>query len=172
MATVATACPGCGIVLPAIDRAAHRYVTSSPACWEGYGRLLAAQYASPERMAFHQVVVDAYAAQHPGGDDPRAIRSVAIHLMTMALFLEDGVNPALGTSLHHRMVQRPVFHRLLRPEIVPSQRVTWARVPLAGPPSVARARAYDWARAVWAEWEPHQATVRGWLAASEGAAAS
>jgi hypothetical protein len=138
-------------------------MTSSPACWEGYEALLAAQYASPERMAFHQLVVDAYAAQHPDGDDPRAIRSVGIHLMTMAMFLEDGVDPALGTSLHRRMVRRPVFHRLCRPATLPATRLTWRHVPLDQPAALVRERVYEWARSVWAEWGPHHATIRSWL---------
>lgn len=150
-------------MLPAKEQPAHPYMTSSPACWEGYGALLAAQYSSPPRMTFHQLVVDAYAAQHPGGDDRRAIQSVGIHLMTIAMFLEDGVDPALGTSLHRRMVERPVFHRLHRPGALPAERLTWRHVPLDGSAELAKGRAYEWARAVWAEWEPHHAIVRGWL---------
>ncbi|MCP9491734.1 MAG: DUF5946 family protein [Solirubrobacteraceae bacterium MAG38_C4-C5] len=44
---------------------------------------MAAQYSDPERMAFHQLIVDTYAVQHPDGDEPRAIQSVAIHLKTL-----------------------------------------------------------------------------------------
>jgi hypothetical protein len=90
-------------------------MTCSPACWVRYGDLLAAQYSNPERMAFHQLVVDTYAVQHPDGDDPRAIRSVGIHLMTLCLCLERGTDPSLGTRLHRRMVDRPVFHQLEPP---------------------------------------------------------
>jgi len=43
-------------------------------------------------MAFHQLIVDAYAVQHPGGGDRRAVQSVGIHLMTLAMFIEDGVD--------------------------------------------------------------------------------
>ena len=87
-------------------------MTCSTSCWQRYGELLAAQYSDLERMVFHRLVVDTYAVQHPGGDDPRAVRSVGIHLMRLCLFLERGVDPALGTKLHRRMVDRPVFHRL------------------------------------------------------------
>ena len=62
------------------------------------------QYSDAGRRAFHQLVVDAYAVQHPDGADPRAIRSVGIHLMTLCVFIERGVDPALGTRLHRRMV--------------------------------------------------------------------
>lgn len=135
------------------------------ACWRGYGELLAVQYSDPERMRFHQLIVDAYAAQHPGDDDPRAIQSVAIHLMTLALFIDRGVDPALGTQLHKQMVARPVFHRLHRPDD-PQEALTFQHVPLDGSVAVARERAYEWARSVWASWEPHGDVVQRWLAAS------
>ena len=43
-------------------------MTSSPECWAAFGALLAVQYSEPARMAYHQLLVDAYAVQHPGGD--------------------------------------------------------------------------------------------------------
>lgn len=153
-------------MLPAKEQPAHPYMTSSPACWEGYGALLAVQYTSPERMAFHQLIVDAYAVQHPGGGDRRAVQSVGIHLMTLAMFLEDGVDPGLGTRLHRGMVERPVFDRLYRPVALPAERLSWRHVPLDGPAEVAKARAYEWAHAAWGEWEPQHAVVRGWLRTS------
>ncbi len=139
---------------------------SSAACWRGYGELLAAQYSDPQRMQFHQVIVDAYAAQHPGDDDPRAVQSAAIHLMTLALFLDRGVDPALGTQLHKQMVTRPAFHRLQRPDEASKGALTFQHVPLDGNVALARERAYEWARSVWASWEFHQDVVHRWLATS------
>jgi hypothetical protein len=157
-------CPGCGAVLAAREGQPHVYMTGSPACWAAYGELLAAQYNDPERMRFHQLVVDTYAVQHPGGHDPRAVRSVGIHLMTLCLFLEDGTDPALGTRLHRRMVARPVFHRLTPPE--QRGRLTCLDVPTSGPAPQARSRVYAWAEDVWAAWAVHHDTVRGWLIVS------
>lgn len=137
-------------------------MTGSAACWARYGELLAAQYVSEERMSFHQLVVDSYAAQHPGdGEDPRAVRSVGIHLMTLCLFLERGADPALGTRLHKPMVERPVFHRLDAPAARGS--VTALEVPLDGDPVVAREAAYRWAASAWEAWSDHHATVRTWV---------
>ena len=140
---------------------AHPYMTCSPACWARYGDLLAVQYASPQRMAFHQLVVDSYAVQHPDGDDRRAIQSVGIHLMTLCLFIERGTDPASGTSLHRSMVARPVFHQL-SPPASPGQ-LTLLDVPLDGDPSHARIAAHAWAESVWTAWSPHHQTVRGWI---------
>jgi len=116
-----------------------------------YGDLLAAQYTNPLRMAFHQLVVDTYAVQHPDGDDARAIQSV-------------GTEPSLGTRLHRRMVDRSVFHQLDSP---PSRgRLTMLDVPLEGDAADARAAAYTWAHDVWTAWETHHQTVREWVAKS------
>lgn len=157
----ATRCSGCGVRLPAVNAPVHPYMTSSPACWLRYGNLLAAQYSNPKRMAFHQVVVDAYAAQHPDGDDPRAVQSLAIHLMTLCLFLEDGIDPSQGPRLHRRMIDRPVFHHLEAP---PSRgRLTMLDVPLDDTPANARRAAYAWAEEVWTAWVTHRQTVRDWI---------
>ena len=87
-----------------------------------------------------------------------------IHLMTLCLFLEHGTDPALGTRLHRRMVQRPVF----RPLEPPSRRgdLTPLSVPTSGDPSTAKAAAYSWAADSWTVWSTHHATVRTWLTES------
>jgi hypothetical protein len=158
-------CPGCGVQLLGVAGPTHPYLLSSPSCWNRYGELLAAQYASPPRMAFHQLVVDAYAVQHPGGDDPRAVQSVGIHLMTLCLFVEDGVDPSLGTTLHKRMVERPVFQWLHPPRGAGS--LTVLDVPVEGDPAVARQQALLWAVSAWRAWQVHHDTVRRWLTDSE-----
>ena len=156
-------CPGCGVQLPKVTGPTHRYMTSSPSCWRHYGELLAAQYQEPERMSFHQLVVDAYAVQHPGQtrDDPRAVQSVAIHLMTLCLFLERGADPALGTRLHKHMVDRPVFHWLDPPST--RGQLTVADVATGPDAAAARSLTYAWAADAWAAWGSHHKTVRRWL---------
>ncbi len=107
-----SACPGCGVNLPVLEGSAHPYMTCTPACWAAYGNLLAVQYQHPERMRFHQLVVDTYAVQHPDkAGEPRAVRSVGIHLMTLCLFLEHGADPALGTRLLQQLFARIVVAR-------------------------------------------------------------
>jgi hypothetical protein len=115
-------------------------------------------------MAFHQLVVDAYAVQHPDGEDPRAVRSVAIHLMTLCLFIERGADPSLGTTLHRRMVEMPVFHRLVAP--IDRGSTTVVDVPVTGTAAAARDAAHAWARSAWSAWSGHHETVRRWLAES------
>jgi len=122
------------------------------------------QYSDASRMAFHQLVVDAYAVQHPDGDDPRAVRSGAIHLMTLCLFLERGADPALGTRLHRQLVKRPVFHLLAPPASRGS--LTVADMPATGASAAARDAAYAWGWSAWSAWSGHHDTVRRWLAES------
>ena len=147
-------CPGCGGRFPdVVDGPVHPYLTSSPGCWAAFGEVLALDFSDPGRRAFHQVVVDAYAAQHPGdGSDRRQPQSVGLHLMTLCLFLEHGVDPALGPALHRRMVGRTVWRVLER----------------TGPGDLTvtaggREEAYAWGRAVWESYAPSQDVVRRWL---------
>ena len=142
------------------DGPTHPYMTSSPGCWKAFGELIAADFSDRERMAFHQVVVDAYAAQHPGTDDPRQVRSVGLHLMTLCLFLEHETDPALGAELHRRMIRRPAFHRLHRSG---HGAFTVTHVPTSGPVDAARRAAYEWAADVWQTYADAHATVASWL---------
>ncbi len=60
---------------------------------------------------------------------------------------ERGVDPSLGTRLHQRMVDRPVFHQLDPPS--PRGKLTMLDVPLEGDPELARGASYAWADDVW-----------------------
>ncbi|MEO8328728.1 MAG: DUF5946 family protein [Candidatus Nanopelagicales bacterium] len=155
-------CPGCGEQFPAVVAPTHPYLDASPACWQQFGLLLAAQYSNAERMGFHQVVVDTYAAQHPGTlKDRRQVQSTGIHLITLCLFLDHGVDPVHGSKLHARMVNRPTFQGLK----VPEQRglLTVTSVPTSGPAVDARNAAYAWAEDVWRAWSEHHDAIRSWL---------
>ena len=152
-------CPGCGLRLPSYDGPTHEYMTASPGCWREFGLRLAADYSDGDRMAFHQLVVDAYAAQHPGEGDRRQVQSVGLHVMTLCLFLEHGTDPALGPELHRKMIRRPTFRQL-----VPTKpTLTVLHVPVTGPADRARVAAYEWGRAVWEQYAHEHETVRGWL---------
>jgi uncharacterized protein DUF5946 len=153
-------CPGCDGSFAAVDGPTHPYMTGSSGCWRTFGDVLAADYADPERMAFHQLVIDAYAAQHPGDGDRRQVQSVGLHLMTLCLFLEHAADPALGTELHRRMIRRPSFHRLERSG--PGS-VTVADVPVHGDVDAARRVAFTWAADVWQTYAGAHDIVVAWL---------
>jgi hypothetical protein len=136
---------------------------ASRACWALFGELLARDYSDPAYRAVHQIVVDAYTAQHAGGASRREVQSVALCLMTLCLFVEDDVDPALGAALHKRMVAgRPDFVWLAPP--LPSGWRTVADV-LAARSAAEHCRLVRrWGREVWEAWAPHAATIRGWNA--------
>ena len=73
-------CPGCGLRMPVSEGAAYDgYYNTSPECWSVYTEVLGAEYSNPVLFGqVHQLTVDTYAVQHPGGLHPD--KSIAIHL--------------------------------------------------------------------------------------------
>ncbi len=80
-------CPECGAFTESVEGPTHAYMKSSPGRWKVFGSLLAREYSNPDYMRVHRLTVDTYACQH-GGDDPRAIQSVNVHLVALCLFHE------------------------------------------------------------------------------------
>ena len=154
-------CPGCGLVLPEHHGPAHPYLGASPACWAVYGEVLAREYGDPAYFRIHQLTVDAYAVQHPGAPERRTIQSVALHLITLCLVVERDADPTAGPNLHRRLAGRAAFHWLDPPE--PRGRLTVADVRRADSAAEHASVVEAWARDVWAAWEPHHGTVRGWI---------
>jgi hypothetical protein len=72
-------CPGCQALLPAIDGPTHRYIGASPACWALYSALQSGGEPPLAPAPANALLVDAYAAQHPGMPSSQAIQSVAVH---------------------------------------------------------------------------------------------
>lgn len=115
------------------------------------------------------LLVDAYAAQHPGTPSPQAIQSVAVHLLTLH-----------GVFAHGTGVDRALWLRLeaLQERSGPRRgRYSWLEPPdLSGLPTVAdivreptpEARSAVLARyveAVYRVWEAaHGATIAAWYA--------
>ena len=78
--------------------------------------------------------------------------------MTLALFIEDGLDPSLGTQIHQKMVERPVFSYLPRPSDVGT--LKFDHIPLVGVP---REEVYEWAKSSWNAWSEHHSRVDAWL---------
>lgn len=154
-------CPGCGLSLPRGHGFRHAYIGASPSCWARYGELLAREFQDPAYFSAHQVTVDAYAVQHPGRPERRAIQSVGLHLMTLALVIEDGAAPAAGPALHNRIINRPEFEWLTPPSM--RGRLTVLDVLETTDPGSHEEAVYAWGADVWAAWASHHDTVRGWL---------
>lgn len=95
------ACPGCGATLARLDGPTHRYIGASPACWALYTALQSGGEPPLAPAPANALLVDAYAAQHPGVPSPQAIQSVAVHLLTLhgVLARGAGVERALWLRL-------------------------------------------------------------------------
>ena len=149
------------------DAPVHR---RSPACWALYGEALAREYGDPNYSRLHQVTVDTYAVQHPGVPERRSIQSVAVHLITLCLVVEEGADPREGPKLHERLAGSPSFRWLEPPS--PNGHITVADVLQAQTPAEHERVVEAWARDVWAAWEQHHATVRDWIDLALGGAGS
>jgi hypothetical protein len=157
----ASTCPGCGLTLPARAGPTHAYIGASPACWALYGEVLAREYDDPRYARLHQITVDTYAVQHPGVPERRSIQSVALHLITLCLVLEDGADPREGPTLHGRLAESSSFHWLEPPSS--NGHITVVDVLRARTPTEHERMVEAWARDVWSAWSQHHATVRDWI---------
>jgi len=160
-------CPGCGSTAVLADGPRPALLSASSGCWAQYCEVLSRSYGDPEYRRVHQVVVDAYGAQHPAGRGRREAQAVALHLMTLCLIVEDGADPAHGPALHKQMMaRRPPFTSLSPPSL--AGLTTAADVLKAGSADEHRRMAYEWGSEVWQAWRPHHATVRAWNAHALG----
>jgi hypothetical protein len=158
-----SACPGCGLVLPLHGGPTHAYVGASPACWSLYCRELQAVRFAAAGTIVRRLVVDTYALQHPGTSQGRSVQSVAIHAMGLCVLLERGaeerrIKPVLG----RRPTRRAPSLYWLDPPCPNGTLTIHGALDADGAENHATA-VEAWAANVWAAWEPHHSTIRGWL---------
>lgn len=164
-----SSCPGCGLAREEEDGPTHAYVGASAACWAIFATWSGGAGQAPAVVGLRQLVLDAYMVQHPGVPDPRAIRSVGTHLMSLCLRLERGVRPEDAPRMIQRFLARPPAFRWLDPPVPNGDRTIGdVEEAAAGPDGAHVAEAFG--RSVWDAWAPHHPTVRGWLDASLGPA--
>jgi hypothetical protein len=162
-----TTCPGCGVVLPLrVGLPSHPYLGASPACWASFGELIAREYEDPDYFRVHQLTVDTYAVQHPGERERRAVQSVAVHLMTLGMVIEYGLDPRHGPQLHKRMVKAGGYQWLAPRSMV--GRMTVLDVLQATTADEHERFVRAWAEDVWEAWAAHHPTVRLWIERSLG----
>jgi hypothetical protein len=157
-------CPGCGLVMPIHAGPTHAYMGASPACWRLYGQASTLSWGRRDGLPLLRLVVDAYGAQHPGIEQVRAVKSVAVHLMGLCTILERGAHsePRLMHVRERKPARRTLDLHWLDPPR-PNGTLT-VRGPLDAAGGEEHAASVEaWARDVWAAWEPHHETVRSWL---------
>ena len=158
------ACPECGARVPAADGPTHAYFGAAPGCWALYGEVLAREYGDVRFGRVHHLTADAYAAQHPGRPERRTVQSVAVHLISLHLSLEQGAPPDALVRARQAAADGSAHFRWLEP---PADRgaVTVRDIHAAGDDPDAHGRlARAWAEGVWQAWVRHHAQVRAWAA--------
>ncbi|MFC4241822.1 DUF5946 family protein [Gryllotalpicola reticulitermitis] len=158
-------CFGCGAIVPDVDGPTHPYIHSSAGCWKKFGEVQAQESRRFGYPPAHRLVVDAYAAQHPGdGSDRRDRQSVFVHLVALCAMLERGLAPASATRLLGTLVHlQGGFPRLER-DSGPGDLTVLHMLDAPDYEGYER-RAREWADAVWGSWAEHHETIRKALAA-------
>jgi hypothetical protein len=153
-----TTCPGCGLELPASGLTPDPRRNASPECWQLYGEVQGFELAHRELVRdYHQLAVDAYAAQHPAreGSGHTPPIGVAYALVGLHLALDRGLSGVQVRAAHQRMGKPDAsWPRLPTPEHTGA--VTVFDVAAAGVmvnSAAGHAQAVGaWAAAVWQAW--------------------
>jgi Family of unknown function (DUF5946) len=154
-------CPGCGVELPAMSGPVHRYLESSPACWEIFGQILGKEFSDPRYWPPHALTVDTYAVQHPGVESSQTTHSAAFHLMGLCLVVERGLDATRAAWMRQRS---KALHKEMVWLTPPPHRgdVTVVDVVAAPTPEDHARLVRAWAASVWEAWKPHHVIVRAW----------
>lgn len=151
-------CYGCGALVPDVMWPVHRYIGASPGCWSIYAEVFGGGLLPPLPAPFGALIVDAYAAQHPGVPGPSSTQSVWVHLIALQLVLEGGW--ATSQLIRIRKAVGELFPDLPWLEPPPSLgEITFADLDDAsdGPLDDLAGR---WVEGVWAAWAIHHDAVR------------
>jgi hypothetical protein len=153
------ACPGCGLVVPPVDGPTHPYIGASAGCWALFTELSVLPLGS---FASGELLTDAYAVQHPGVPERRAIQSVCVHLILLCATVERQWPSSRAVWLRRRALAQPSPWRWFDVGL-PVGTLTVAH-PFAAENADQRGqRLWGWATGVWAAHRDHHDEVRGWL---------
>jgi hypothetical protein len=164
-----TPCPGCRTLLPPSDGPTHRYIGASPACWAIYAALQSGGEPPLTPAPANALLVDAYAAQHPGVPSPQAIQSVAVHLLTLHGVFAHGISVEQALWLRRAALQERSGSRLNRyPWLEPpafSGSLSVASIVAEPTPAARTAAVARYVEAVYQRWyAAHGTTLAVWYA--------
>ena len=157
-------CESCNLILPHFEGPTHEYMRSSPACWKMYGEVLAREYQDKKYFEIHRLTVDAYALQHPGHQDRRAIQSVNIHLASLYLIFSKNYSSEQATKFLGECVKNHKldFEYLERPSTLGNMTVFDVWQTKDSEQHIQAVR--NWARSVFEVWEQHHDFIKRFLA--------
>jgi hypothetical protein len=154
-------CPGCHASFPIVIGPTHPYIGASPGCWAAYNEILAREFGEFGYPECHRLLVDAYAAQHPGTPSRQSIQSVCGHLVTLHLVLEKGLDARRATAALGKVVNRRPGFVWLEPPAAPAW-LTILDVVGARDLEDHELRVREWAASVFKAWSRHHGLVRDW----------
>ena len=157
----------CGLELPRADAPlpTHDYLGATASCWALYNELHAKQYEGFGALTPIRVI-DAYAVQHHGKPERRAIQSVNAHLVALYLQLEIGYTGAQVNVPLQRVLKLANEFEWLEPP-TPNGTLTIADVLTAVTPQEQANAIENYARDIWRAWQVHRVTVVKWAARLE-----
>jgi hypothetical protein len=158
-----TTCSGCSALVPDIDGPIHPYIGAAPGCWAVYGEVLAREYEESRYPSVLRLMVDTYAAQHPGSPSRQSIQSIAIHLISLYLMLEHGFDSNQATEAINRALRHRERFVWLEPPASMGA-ITIFDVQKAKSLREHERRVKKWAESVWEAWSLHRDTIRQWAA--------
>lgn len=147
-------CPGCGSPFPPETGPVHAYLAVSPACWACFNASMVLHYSDVTYWPAHQVLTDAYALQHSSGDDPRARRSAALHLVALFAQCQLGLPHDRIAALRKAIAAESIQYTF-RPW--PAATASIRHVVLDQGPRRHLESAAAFGRAVLADWRDHHA---------------
>ena len=166
-------CPGCLAQLPASGGPTHRYIGASGACWDMFAALSNGGEPPLAPGALNGLLVDAYAAQHPGVPSAQAIQSVAVHLLALYGVLDKGLSPDLALTIRLKAVSERQkakhgrYHWLIPPDF--SGSITVADIAAQPTPAARTELLQRYIQEVWLRWAAgHRDTIVAWFDAYVG----
>jgi hypothetical protein len=157
-------CVGCGSHFPPSDGPIHRYMTSSPGCWEAFGEILQRFYRDDAAADAHRISVDTYAVQHPGTPSPQAIQSVTGHLINLCLMFEYKVSdPEWRRGIIKTVTRYSDQFVWLEPPMQNGTITVADMLPLTDILALQQ-QSIKWASSIWDAWHLHHPLIRQWAA--------
>lgn len=162
-------CPDCRALLAPLDGPTHRYIGASPACWALFTALQSGGEPPLAPAPMNGLLVDAYAAQHPGTPSPQSIQSVAVHVLTLHGVFAHGVGVERALWLRIEALQersgsrRGRYDWLEPPDFTGS--LTIAAIVAEPTPEARSSAVARYVEGVYRIWATaHGATIAAWYA--------
>lgn len=126
-----------------------------------FSEVVGREYSDFRRGHVHNLTVDTYQIQHPPEQSPRAVKSMAVHLITLYLQLEQGWTSMQAAYGKQQLAAHSAQFEWLEPPADPGH-LTIAEVHAAESPEAHVVAVEAWASCVWDAWAAHHAVVKGW----------